>query len=75
MAAQKIAEKGVSPASVLYIGNDMLNDIYPARQTGFKTALFAGDERSLRLRSDDPRCRGLRADLVITDLSQLNAYV
>ena len=75
MAAQRIAEKGLSPTSVLYIGNLMLNDNYPARQTGFRTALFAGDERSLRLRSDDPRCRGLRADLVITDLSQLIEYV
>ncbi len=34
----------------LYIGNDMLNDIYGADAFGFKTVLFAGDARSLRLR-------------------------
>ncbi len=71
MAAQKIRDKGLAPASVLYLGNDMLNDILPAKNSGFQTALFAGDKRSLRLRTDDPRCRDLKADLVVTDLGQL----
>jgi len=70
-AAGKLTEKGIQPASVLYIGNDMLNDIYPAQNTGFKTALFAGDQRSLRLRTADPRCQNLTPDLVLTDLGQL----
>lgn len=34
----------------LYVGNDMLNDIFGAASFGFKTVLFAGDKRSLRLR-------------------------
>ena len=71
MAAQKLKSKGLVPSSVLYLGNDMLNDIFPAKNSGFQTALFAGDERSLRLRADDPRCRNLRPDLVVTDLGQL----
>jgi len=70
-AAEKLKSKGIPPSCVLYLGNDMLNDIYPAKGTGFQTALFGGDKRSLRLRSDDPRCKNLSADLVITDLSQL----
>jgi putative hydrolase of the HAD superfamily len=71
IAAEKLEAKGIPPSCVLYLGNDMLNDIYPAKDTGFQTALFAGDKRSLRLRSDDSRCKDLSADLVITDLSQL----
>jgi putative hydrolase of the HAD superfamily len=71
IAAEKLEAKGIPPSCVLYLGNDMLNDIYPAKGIGFQTALFAGDKRSLRLRSDDPRCKNLSADLVITDLSQL----
>jgi putative hydrolase of the HAD superfamily len=71
MAAEKLKEKGIPPSSVLYLGNDMLNDIYPAKITGFQTALFAGDKRSLRLRKNDPRCADLRPDLVLTDLGQL----
>ena len=63
--------KGISPEKVLFVGNDMLKDIYPAKEVGFKTALFAGDSRSLRLRSDDPRCKFLSADIIINDLKQL----
>jgi putative hydrolase of the HAD superfamily len=71
LAVQRLFQLDVHSASVLYIGNDMLNDIYPARNAGFATALFAGDKRSLRLRQHDPRCADVSADLVITDLSQL----
>jgi len=75
MAAEKLKEKGIPPSSVLYLGNDMLNDIYPANAIGFQTALFAGDKRSLRLRKDDPRCADLSPDLVVTDLGQLEHYI
>jgi putative hydrolase of the HAD superfamily len=53
----------------------MLNDIYPSKKAGFKTALFAGDNRSLRLRTDDLKCSNLSADLVITDLIQIIDYL
>ena len=64
---------GIPAADVLYVGNDMQNDIWPAASCGFKTALFAGDRRSLRLRESDDRCRKLSPDLIITDLRQLIA--
>jgi putative hydrolase of the HAD superfamily len=75
LAVEKLRLKGVSPSAALYIGNDMLNDIYPAKTIGFQTALFAGDKRSLRLRTDDPRCKNLNADIIITDLIQLIPYI
>ncbi len=62
---------GIAAEEVLYIGNDMLNDISPAHTAGFRTALFAGDERGLRIRTNDPRGNGATPDLVITDLRQL----
>lgn len=71
LAVEQLKLLGIQASFVLYLGNDMLNDIYPAIKAGFKTALFAGDERSLRLRKDDPRCENISADLVITDLIQL----
>ncbi len=71
LADSALRAKGFKPAASLYIGNDMRNDIYPAKQVGFQTALFAGDTRSLRLRTDDSRCVNLSADLILTDLSQL----
>ncbi|MGD8667822.1 MAG: hypothetical protein PVI58_17580, partial [Desulfobacterales bacterium] len=69
------AAKGIARSSTLVVGNDMLNDIYPAKKMGFQTALFAGDARSLRLRKDDPRCHDLRADLILTDLEQLIGHI
>jgi putative hydrolase of the HAD superfamily len=70
-AAKNLRNMDISAHSVLYIGNDMLNDIYPAKMVGFKTALFAGDTRSLRLRENHPKCQNLSADIVITDLVQI----
>lgn len=60
-----------APESVLYVGNDMLNDVWTAASVGCRTCLFAGDARSLRWREDRPECRGLTPDLVITDFRQL----
>jgi len=71
LAAKRLARAGIPPQSVLYVGNDMLNDIYPARKIGFKTALFGGDARSLRLRREHPLCRSLDPDIIVTDLLQL----
>ncbi len=70
-AKERLAQRAVAAGRTLYVGNDMLNDICPAAATGFKTALFAGDRRSLNLRQGHPECRGLKPDLVITDLRQL----
>ena len=71
--AREIADTlfGIQADEVLYVGNDMLNDVYAASQVGFRTALFAGDDRSLRLRAGDNRVDGLAADLILTDLNQL----
>ena len=71
LARDILSHRGISPASVLYVGNDMRNDILPAKTVGFQTALFAGDRRSLRRRDDDVRCRHLVPDMIVTDLQQL----
>ena len=61
----------IAPHEAIYVGNDMLNDVWAARQAGLRTAWFAGDRRSCRPRDDDPRCQSLRPDIVLTDLLQL----
>lgn len=67
--------KDLSPSNVLYVGNDMLKDVYPAHHFGMKTALFAGDKRSLKWREEDEHCKNISPDLVITSLSQLKDCV
>lgn len=61
----------LEPGSLLMVGNDMRNDVAPAAAVGMKTALFGGDRRSLRLRSDDPASTGWQPDVILTALTQL----
>jgi len=70
-AKESLARRSISPGEVLYIGNDMLNDVMPAQTVGFRTALFAGDLRSLRKREGDARVARIEPDFVVTHLSQL----
>lgn len=62
---------GLELHDTVYVGNDMLNDIYCASEAGCRTVLFAGDRRSLRMRENDERCLAVQPDAVITSLSQL----
>ncbi len=66
---------GIESHEVLYVGNDVLNDITPAHALGVKTVLFAGDRRSLRLREGDPRVAGVAPDRCIEALAQLRALL
>jgi putative hydrolase of the HAD superfamily len=68
-------EHDIRPDQVLYVGNDRRNDIWPAQQLGLKTALFAGDARSLRLREEDSALAGVSADCIITKLAQVEALI
>jgi putative hydrolase of the HAD superfamily len=75
LAVAQLKRKRIPEKAVLYLGNDMLNDIYPAHAVGFNTALFAGDARSLRLRKKDSRCKNVSPDLIITDLLQILGHL
>lgn len=61
----------IAAEETLYVGNDMMNDILPASGLCMKSALFAGDARSYRPRSDNPSCADVEPDCVITDLRQI----
>ena len=65
----QLGEDGIAPEEVVFIGNDMRNDIAPAAAVGFKTALFAGDARSLRRREGEGL--PIEPDVVLTSLDQL----
>ncbi len=71
MAAEVLRQKGITAGQTLYLGNDMLNDVWPAKECGFRAALFAGDRRSLRLRPGRKDLAGLKPDWTVTDLGQV----
>jgi putative hydrolase of the HAD superfamily len=64
---EALSARGLQPHEALFIGNDLIKDIRPAREAGFRTALYAGDARSLRLHGGQPG----EADLVMTHWSQM----
>ena len=66
---------GIRLSETLYVGNDMLNDMFTASRAGCRTVLFAGDRRSLRLRKNDARCAHVKPDAVVTALDQLPALL
>ncbi len=67
----RLSERGVKPESVLYVGNDMTKDVIPAAEIGFRTCLFAGDDRSLRLGGlSGDEARSI-ADSVVTEMDQV----
>ena len=45
---ERLATLGITPAETLYVGNDPMQDIIPAKAAGFRTALFIGHPQSLR---------------------------
>jgi putative hydrolase of the HAD superfamily len=44
----RLLERGISADEILYVGNDVMRDIIPARDCGFRTALLVGSP-ALRL--------------------------
>lgn len=66
----RLKERGVSPEEVIYFGNDLRKDILPARNCGFRTGLFAGDQRSLRVGDRSVSEVEALCDVILTDWSQ-----
>ena len=59
------------PEECIYVGNDLLKDCWAADQAGFRTVLYAGDRRSLRLHENDSKLQGFRPDEVVASLDEL----
>jgi len=68
-AAEKM---GMKSQEILYIGNDFCKDVAPAQKVGFRTGLFAGDARSLRAGPTGLPAALERADVVLTELQQID---
>lgn len=67
---KELPGRNLSPEEVLYVGNDLFKDIIPALKIGFKTALYVGDQRSVRHDKEDLKAAP-QPDLIIDKLSQI----
>lgn len=70
-----LADQGIDSSEVVYVGNDMLNDVATATAAGCMTILFAGDRRSLRLREDHSALRSLAPNSVVQTLEHAGTIV
>ena len=67
-----LSQRGIKPKEIVYIGNDMLNDVWAAAQAGWRTILFAADGTQTTLRKDEPNCIHLQPDAIITKVDSLS---
>ena len=61
-----LVQQGIKPEQIVYIGNDMLNDVWSAAQAGWRTILLAADQTQTTMRDDEPICTQLQPDAVVT---------
>jgi putative hydrolase of the HAD superfamily len=64
---------GIAPGEALFVGNHVEKDIAAAATAGFRTCLFAGDRRSLRLEA--PSGIAVRPDAVVAGFDQIPGAV
>ncbi len=67
--------QGINSDEILYIGNDMLNDIWAAQSCNLKTMLYAGDASQTKLRTDEPRCKNIKPDAIATNMQQVQKFI
>jgi putative hydrolase of the HAD superfamily len=66
-----LQQQRIKPEEIVYIGNDMLNDVWAAARAGWRTILFAVDATQTTLRSDEPNCTQLQPDAIVTKAESL----
>ncbi|MDR1890686.1 MAG: HAD family hydrolase [Puniceicoccales bacterium] len=71
LCEKKLRDFGINPQEVIYVGNDMFNDILPARKVGFKTAFFTGNANSTRLHEDIAECANIKPTIIFNSFDQL----
>ncbi len=69
---EEAEQQDIEPQQILYIGNDIYKDIYPAKAVGMHTGLYIGDKRSIRHEAEDLQKEKYQPDLIINDIQQVS---
>jgi FMN phosphatase YigB (HAD superfamily) len=75
VAAEQYRNAGIEPAQVLYVSHRLHDDLAVAKKAGFRTALYAGDEKVCEVTGDDLRNPAIKPDRLLTDLAQVAEIV
>ncbi len=60
-----LKSKNIKTHEVVFIGNDMRNDMMAASRAGCKTILFAGDISQVKMRQEHPDCSNIKPDAIV----------
>ncbi len=71
VAAEQYRNAGIEPSHVLYVSHRLHDDLAIARKFGFRTALYAGDEKVCQVDASDLRDPEIKPDRLLTDLGQV----
>jgi FMN phosphatase YigB (HAD superfamily) len=74
-AVAALNQMGIAPNQTLHIGTSIQRDLVPARRSGMRTALFAGDRASLQATPEQFNEPSNRPDVLLTKLSQITEIV
>lgn len=68
---QRFRQLGIAPNEVLYVSATLRDDLAIAKQSGMRTALYAGDKLSLKATSAEVKDPEMKPDRLLTDLIQI----
>lgn len=71
MCIHQFAKREIQPEEILYVSNRLQGDLAVAKQWGMKTALYAGDETTLKASPQEIRHPDIRPKRMLTELSQV----
>ncbi|HVJ67813.1 MAG TPA: HAD family hydrolase [Caulifigura sp.] len=75
VAAEQYRNAGIEPSHVLYVSHRLHDDLAIAKKFGFRTALYAGDEKVCDVDGNDLRNPEIKPDRLLTDLNQVAEVV
>ncbi len=70
-AVEQLRDSGISPEETLYVSSRIEEDVAVARKSGFRTALFVGDQASANAPKELLTDANMKPDRLIVDLSQV----
>lgn len=71
MCVAQFRKACIEPKEILYVSSRLNDELAVAKKLGMRTALYAGDKRSLQATSADLKQAELKPDRILTDLAQV----
>ncbi len=75
MAVKHLQQQGMGREEIVFIGNDMFNDIAAARASGLQAMLCAVDREQTNFRPGEPACAGVEPNAIAQNAEQMQQFL